>query len=176
MTVMVNCGGRKTFYNLSVNPSLYWASVWGCELHKCFWLSPVIELFPLPPFYSLAAASNLYPWSPSPVDMPPYPLMRQEGCRKLDPGEFISSTWGGISEFHSGQVFSLKGKILLHKKLWTHFKTVYIPSPPLPPSLTTPSRAPRATFSIFTLRIWGTSPKDCGSWDFFPFHLVMLYF
>ena len=101
---------------------------------------------------------------------------RQEGCRKLDPGEFISSTWGGISEFHSGQVFSLKGKILLHKKLWTHFKIVYIPSPPLPPSLTTPSRAPRATFSIFTLRIWGTSPKDCGSWDFFPFHLVMLYF
>ena len=121
----------------------------------------MIELFPLPPFYSLAAASNLYPWSPSPVDMPPYPLMRQEGCRKLDPGEFISSTWGGISEFHSGQVFSLKGKILLHKKLWTHFPTTATFSHH-------PFQSPQGNFLHLYSENLGDKPQRLWLLGFFP--------
>ena len=136
MIVMVNCGLRKAFSYLPVNPSPYWTSVWGCELHRCFWLTPVIWLFPLPPFFPLAAALSVCILEAHPLLIcPPTHSshhMRKDGCRKLVRGEFISSSLDVISESHSGQVLSLKGKILLHKKLWTHFKTVYIPPPPPP--------------------------------------------
>ena len=150
----------------SVSDSPLWYNSFPC-LHFFSWLQhPICILEAHPLLICLPTHSSHH--------------MRKERGRKLDQGGIYFLRWDGISELYSGQVFSLKGKILLHKKLWTHFKTVYIhsphPRPPLPPPLTTPSRAPRVTFSTLTLRTWGASPEDCDSWDFSPFQLVMLGF
>ena len=75
MTVMVNCGLRKAFYDLPVNPSPYWTSDWvvnftGVSSHPCD-----ITLSPASISFLGCSISSLYPWSPSPVDMSPYPLI-----------------------------------------------------------------------------------------------------